>query len=80
MRSRTVRALATSAAVALLAGGAAVATTSTAFAAPTGQSTVTTARHAPMKRCTTVRGHYRTVTVRGRTRRVWVKPRVVCTR
>jgi hypothetical protein len=83
MRIQIVRALATSAAAAMLAGGAAVASTGTAFAAPTTSVThagVTTSQHAPtQRRCRTVKGYYKTVTERGRMKRVWVKPHRVCT-
>jgi hypothetical protein len=57
-----------------------MASTVTAFAAPTaGTSVAATSHHATsMKRCRTVKGHYRTVHRNGRTMRVWVSSHRVC--
>jgi hypothetical protein len=81
MRSRILRALAASAAAAILAGGAAVTSTGTAFATPTHTASVAQAsQHAPTakKPCKTVKGYYKKVTSHGKTTKVWVKPHKVC--
>jgi hypothetical protein len=80
MRSRIVRALATSAATAMLAGGAVMVPMGTAFAAPAAHAGVTAGQHTPTARhCRMVKGHYRMVTVHGKHRRIWVKSHWVCT-
>ncbi|NIY67956.1 hypothetical protein [Streptomyces malaysiensis] len=92
MRSPIVRALATSAAAAVLAGGAAVAAPGTAFATPTVSATHTEANvhrdgAAPSptpsptmkgKHCKDIKAHTKTVTHHGKTYKVWVSGHRVC--
>jgi hypothetical protein len=81
MRSRVVRALATGSAAAVLAGGAAIASTGTAFAAPTASTSVAASQHAPTaKTCHHVKGYYKTVHHHGKTSKTWVKSHTVCTK
>jgi hypothetical protein len=82
MGSRIARALATGTAAAVLAGGAVMASTVTAFAAPTaGTSVAATSPHGTsMKKCHTVKGYYKKVRKNGKTMKVWVKPHKVCTK
>ncbi|MFH8336400.1 hypothetical protein [Streptomyces sp. AM6-12] len=79
MRSRIARSLAAGLTAAMLATGAGAVATGTATAAP---STTTTSHAAPTvgKKCHKVKGHYRTVTAHGKSKRVWVKPHLVCTK
>ncbi|MCW2871120.1 hypothetical protein [Actinacidiphila oryziradicis] len=58
-----------------------MASTGTAFAAPTASTSVTASQHAPTaQKCHNVKGYYKTVHKHGKTSKVWVKPHKVCTK
>jgi hypothetical protein len=81
MRSQLVRTLANGAVAVLLTSGAAVASSGTAFAAPTPSDSVTAGQQAPMaKKCHHVKGYYRTAHSHGKTTKVWVKPHKACSK
>ncbi|MEU9789766.1 hypothetical protein AB0E27_03950 [Streptomyces sparsogenes] len=93
MRNSIVRALATGAAAALMAGGAAVTATSTAFAAPAASAKPTAASaqqgstpsptptpHPSMtnKHCADIKPYSVTVTHEGKSYKFWVSGQKVC--
>ncbi|MEU7245558.1 hypothetical protein ACI2L4_03635 [Streptomyces sparsogenes] len=91
MRNSIVRALATGAAAALLAGGAAVTATSTAFAAPAQHPTAASAQggstpsptptpHPSMsnKQCAEIKAHTMTITHEGKSYKLWISSQKVC--
>ena len=74
MRNSIVRTLATGAAAALLAGGAALASPSTASATPSPTPSPTmTGKH-----CKEVKAKTKTVTHNGKTYKVWIEAHKVC--
>ncbi|MES4900687.1 MULTISPECIES: hypothetical protein [unclassified Streptomyces] len=74
MRNSIVRTLATGAAAALLAGGAAVASTSAASAQPSPTPTPTmTGKH-----CKEIKARTKTITHNGKTYKVWIEGHKVC--
>lgn len=92
MRNAIVRALATGAAAAVMAGGATVASTSTAFAAPAASVTharALTAEHGAKpsptpsptmsgKHCKETKARTKTFTLHGKTWEVWIEAHKVC--
>lgn len=90
MRNSIVRTLATGAAAALLASGAAVASTSTAFATPAASVThakAVSAQDTPSptpsptmtgKHCKEVKAKTKTVTHNGKTYKIWIEGHKVC--
>ncbi|MDX3225812.1 hypothetical protein [Streptomyces sp. ME19-01-6] len=74
MRNSIVRTLATGAAAALLAGGAAATSTSTASAQPSPTPTPTmTGKH-----CKEIKDRTKTITHNGKTYKVWIEGHKVC--
>lgn len=88
MRNPIARALATGAAVTMLAGGAAVASTGTAFATPSASVTHSHAAASDdtpspspspgYKHCVTIGAHHETIPINGKNHKVWIGSHKMC--